>query len=292
MTNQTQQAEAARVLQAVAQSAAANAVGAAANVPGFLAAPKPPQRPQQLPDAETVAAIAGAELAEPLARIDAAYAAAENAVRDLTAARPGGETFRHDLELDVADRLAGQPPKRWRVEALVDGDRRRWAQALVLCRAAAAISRVVQVDKPAIATAARRQADKAAAEWGAAATAGWAGRDDKAEAWQHWRAGEEALADYWAALRLWEWAAGAPGREPIAHRITRIPDTEALPPAPLAAGSWLALGLHLEPATWLDVPKGVVWPDEQAEQLALSAFPEDARRFTALKGAGHHGSNR
>lgn len=294
MTNQTQQVDAGRVLEAAARSAVANVLPSTAAA-GFLPAPKPPPRPHHLPDSDTVAVVAGAELAEPLARIEAAYDAAEAAVRNLVEARPGGEVFRLALEADVADELAGERPKRWRVEVLVEGDRRRWADAVVACRTASALPSAGEsgMDKSKIATAARKAADKAAALWGAAASAGWAGRADKAAAWQSWRAGEVALVDYWTASRLWEWAAGAPGREPVANRIVRIPDVEALPAAPMARGSWLALSLVLEPMVWLDIPQGVVWPDEEAEHLALAAIPEDAGRLLGLKGAaGVHGTSR
>jgi hypothetical protein len=74
--------------------------------------------------------------------------------------------------------------------------------------------------------------------------------------------------------------------------VVRIPYVEDLPPAPVARGCWLALGLHLEPETWLDIPQGVRWPDEEAEGLVMTALPEDAHRLAALKGPGVHGTIR
>jgi hypothetical protein len=241
-----------------------------------------------------VAAIAGDELAAPLIRVSAAFAGAEAALTELESARPGGQRFKDGLDRDVADRVAGQRPKATRIDRLLDGDRHRWVEALVACRSAVELVRAVgrDVDRRAIATEARKAADEAAATWKSAASAGWAGRADKAAAWQQQRAGEAALGDYLTALRLWEWATGAPGREPIAHRVVRIPDIEGLPPEPMAQGCWLALGLHLEPKTWLDIPQGVVWPDDEAEMLVMHALPEDGSRMVALKGVGVHGTNR
>ncbi|MBA2952197.1 hypothetical protein GON03_19455 [Nocardioides sp. MAH-18] len=255
--------------------------------PGFMAAPAVPLRPANLPDAAYVAAIAGADLAEPLTRINAAYAAASTAVVALDAARPGGNRFTAELAADVADRVAGRTAKTLRVDRLVEGDRERWAETAIACKAAPAIQRaeLANLDKTAIGKAARKAADQAAAEWAAAAASGWIERADHLVAWTHRRAGEEALGTYGAASRLWEWCTGAPGRTPPTVRL-QIPDVDALPPIPTARGQWLALERLLRPTTWLNLPtEGIVWPDD-APDIA-QALPETGRQFADL---ANHGS--
>ncbi|MBA2953447.1 hypothetical protein GON03_03915 [Nocardioides sp. MAH-18] len=256
---------------------------------GFLPGPAVPTRPRTLPDTATVAAYAG-DLAAPLARIDDAIAAADAAVADLEAARPGGRRYTDDLAADVADRVADRTPKAVRLDKLLDGDRRRWVAATIACQAAAEITRTAaaKLDRPAIATAVRKVVDKAAAEWANAATAGWFGRADKLAAWEHRRDGEDALGTYWAALAVWSWATGTGGRAPEATRPVRVPDVDGLPPGPSARGTWLALELALEPdSVWLHLPTGVVWPDG-AEATVLKALPDSGRQFADLANHGAH----
>src|SRR4051794_35511046 len=116
---------------------------------GLLPAPPVPLMPRSLPDPAIVAAYAGDGLAAPLVRIVDAHAVADAAVAALQAARPGGRRYLDDLDLDVADRVGGETAKTSRVARLVDGDRQRWAEATIACRAAVAVSRVAsaQLDK-------------------------------------------------------------------------------------------------------------------------------------------------
>src|SRR5262249_34080361 len=109
---------------------AAPTVMAAPHTPWPPAPPRP--RPNATnPPAELVAALVGAELAQPLSDAGAALAEALAAAADLEVHRPGpmGTGWREALAADSEAWASGGRPKVLAAERLLDQDAHRWAVA-------------------------------------------------------------------------------------------------------------------------------------------------------------------
>jgi len=263
----------------------------------YLPAPSVPLPRRSQPGADEVAAIAGADLAEPLRRVEEARAGAERLVGALTSCRPpmaglpAGPTWVEASKLDAADAAEGrQPEGGWRLAALVAGDVARWADAHAAVKALPIIEAgaAADLDRDAIAEAASGKAAEAVTRWVSAAEMGWTGRDDRAGAWQHRRDGESALTEWRAAEQVRSWAERKPlVRRGGPHDRADLSGADALPAEPHGKGWWLALGLWLDEgrATWLTLPQGVAWPADMPDRLIEKVMPNGAK----LAGLVTHG---
>jgi hypothetical protein len=145
--------------------------------------------------------------------------------------------------------------------------------------------------------------DTKAQQWAKAAAEGWTGRRDEADAWQHYRHGEELFGGFASARAVRVWAGWS---EPDPTRVTSeqgtvtslqsdVPPTvHTLPPDPIARGQWLCLGLVLRPDTqwlWLPPIPAVQWPDA-TEELRERAVGDNMERFLALRQHGYYSGKR
>jgi hypothetical protein len=259
------------------------------------------------PAAADVAAVVGTQLGEPLAELEAAYADARAAVRDLETHRPGGlgTQWRRALEEDAKSYATGARPKRWKAAHLLETDAGRWAAATAACGdLPAAVRRCEQrLDRVKIVSVAAMVMDTKAQQWAKAAAEGWTGRRDEADAWQHYRHGEELFGGFASARAVRVWAGWS---EPDPTRVTSeqgtvtslqsdVPPTvHTLPPDPIARGQWLCLGLVLRPDTqwlWLPPIPAVQWPDA-TEELRERAVGDNMERFLALRQHGYYSGKR
>jgi hypothetical protein len=183
-------------------------------VSALLPAPRLPLATDQgKPRADTLAAVAGEDLAAPLRDCDRLQAEALAALEDLTEHRPGGRYWAEALAEDKTTANGGTTPKTYATERLLARDAHRWAHASALCRALTDRQRAARqaLDFSAIASASWAAMDAAELKWTEAVVAAWQARESKVSAGRQSVAYEATLPplkDWATAGQLWRWARG------------------------------------------------------------------------------------
>ena len=254
----------------------------------FLPSPRVPRSPH--PPSSLVASVAGETLAQPIAELEAAVTAAEEAVSELERARPGGpgNAWGRAMQADAAAYAAGTRPRKWKAGLLLEGDPQRWANACAACRSISLVGIghcEQQLDRARIASTADLVAEAKGEAWARAAGQGWESHEDRSTGWRFWREGEQLLEQYAAAREINAWATGVPVREDVG---SAPPYFEFLPPDSVARGQWLALDLALNSdRSWLRLPDPTaVQLPEESGQLVERAVGENMKRLVALRETG------
>lgn len=226
--------------------------------PVFLPRPRIPSS-AALPTAAEVSDVVGVELAAPLTEYERHHREVVAAVNAIEDHRPGGVHWAEALAADSKHALEHQdgrsPRGGWRTERLLAEDGGRWARASAMARTLAARRREVMdsLDLEAIAQTANGIADEAVAVVGAEAMAGWAARDNLAEAWRRREAADEAARRLTMAVAIRNWAQVGQWHSPGRMRRTgQVSPATCWPASPTARSRTTGNGCT-------DVPAAPSW---------------------------------